>query len=161
MSMLHQHFVTRLLLTTFYPFRKSLYIGFFNVSKYSGRYIIYMYARVEDGRRPTMNWGEDDARRMKCGELRPVRKDGETWGWGSKNTLIEWNTFVCYIFIINSLTFQFKIYDYGNESRTCPCGWEKGGPGSWLTLMGTSRHLLVSPTKQDKIIINNLINFIY
>ena len=35
---------------------------------------------------------------------------------------IEWNTFVCYIFIINSLTFQFKIYDYGNESSTCPCG---------------------------------------
>ena len=47
MSMLHQHFVTRLLLTTFYPFRKSLFIGFFNVCKYSGRYIIYMYARVE------------------------------------------------------------------------------------------------------------------
>ena len=59
MSMLHQHFVTRLLLTTFYPFRKSLFIGFFNVSKYSGRHVvaifIYMYARVEDGRRPMMN----------------------------------------------------------------------------------------------------------
>ena len=49
MSMLHQHFVTRLLLTTFYPFRKSLFIGFFNVSKYSGRYIIYMYARERNG----------------------------------------------------------------------------------------------------------------
>ena len=38
-----------------------------------------------------------------------VKREGEA------RKHMEKNTFVCYIFIINSLTFQFKIYDYGKR----------------------------------------------
>ena len=53
--------------------------------------------------------------------IETVRKDGETWGEAVRKH-IRWNTFVSHIFIYYSLMFQFKIYDYGNESSTCPCG---------------------------------------
>ena len=53
---------------------------------------IYMYARVRRAGLTLRKCGEEDVRRVKCGELRPVRKDGE-----NVRVRLQQNTFMEHI----------------------------------------------------------------